>query len=551
MSAEAPILELAPGVPIDFDDPSDALLSWGRDGHHHPTALTPLATDYGLIIGNSLNSYAELFAGDYPQRWLVRAWHGYMYYAWIPNVSAEAWPPIRARIRDRCWQLAEVTAERWDREVLPELRSIYERTDAIDADALPAEDLAAAWERAWRDTERAWQLHMEITAGPREVLERLADAYEPAAPGAPAGEAYGLIPGSEHELFHFERATQELASMARAAPALLATIRSGERSLDALAAVDGGSGFVQAVRATLEVHGHLGQTADDLELPSFGEVPAAYVTEIAKRLDADAPDAEGRRAGLAAAADLQATRARERLAHQPEALATFDRVLALAREIGPIKERHNYWIDRAALAHLRRFVLRAGARLVREGVIGTPEDLFYLRRDEVPPLLRGPEDRRGMVTERREQHELDKRLQPAPEVGATEAPSGAPDEEPEEGAGVELSPPEDADILRGTGASAGVVRGLARVVAGAEEFGRIRHGDIVVCHASNPSWVPVLAIAGGLVADIGGVLSHAAVVAREFGLPAVVGVQGATTTIEDGREIEIDGTAGTVRLVGT
>jgi phosphoenolpyruvate synthase/pyruvate phosphate dikinase len=104
-------------------------------------------------------------------------------------------------------------------------------------------------------------------------------------------------------------------------------------------------------------------------------------------------------------------------------------------------------------------------------------------------------------------------------------------------------------VLRGTGASAGIARGPARVVLTSSEFERIRPGDIIVCPSSNPSWVPVFTIAGGLVTNTGGVLSHAAVVAREFGLPAVTGVSGATTTIRDGQHLEIDGTAGTVRLL--
>ena len=78
---------------------------------------------------------------------------------------------------------------------------------------------------------------------------------------------------------------------------------------------------------------------------------------------------------------------------------------------------------------------------------------------------------------------------------------------------------------------------------------RIRPGDIIVCPSSNPSWVPVFMVAGGLVTNTGGVLSHAAVVAREFALPAVVGVADATRTIPDGQPIEIDGTLGTVRLL--
>jgi pyruvate,water dikinase len=82
-----------------------------------------------------------------------------------------------------------------------------------------------------------------------------------------------------------------------------------------------------------------------------------------------------------------------------------------------------------------------------------------------------------------------------------------------------------------------------------DDFGRIMPGDIIVCPSSNPSWVPVFAIAGGLVTNTGGVLSHAAVVAREFGLPAVVGTHDATARIADGRTVEIDGTSGTVRLL--
>jgi pyruvate,water dikinase len=108
----------------------------------------------------------------------------------------------------------------------------------------------------------------------------------------------------------------------------------------------------------------------------------------------------------------------------------------------------------------------------------------------------------------------------------------------------------DADgTLRGTGASAGVARGPARIVQGPEDFVRVKRGDIIVAAASNPGWVPLFSIAAGFVTDTGGVLSHAAVVAREFGLPAVVGLGDATTRIPDGRIVEIDGAAGLVRFV--
>ena len=82
-----------------------------------------------------------------------------------------------------------------------------------------------------------------------------------------------------------------------------------------------------------------------------------------------------------------------------------------------------------------------------------------------------------------------------------------------------------------------------------EDFGRIQPGDIIVCPSSNPSWVPVFTIAGGLITNTGGVLSHAAVVAREFGLPAVVGTGDATTKIADGGSSRSTAPAGTVRLL--
>ncbi|MFH1185427.1 MAG: PEP-utilizing enzyme, partial [Chloroflexota bacterium] len=96
---------------------------------------------------------------------------------------------------------------------------------------------------------------------------------------------------------------------------------------------------------------------------------------------------------------------------------------------------------------------------------------------------------------------------------------------------------------------AGKVTGPARVVHSTEDFGRVQPGDVLVCASPNPSWVALYAIGAGLVTDSGGVLSHAAVLAREFGVPAVVGTGDATRRLRDGELVEIDGATGRVRLV--
>jgi phosphohistidine swiveling domain-containing protein len=106
----------------------------------------------------------------------------------------------------------------------------------------------------------------------------------------------------------------------------------------------------------------------------------------------------------------------------------------------------------------------------------------------------------------------------------------------------------DGEVLQGTPASAGRAVGPARVITGAADFGRLQAGDVLVCTTTTPAWTPLFASAAALVTDTGGILSHAAIVAREYGLPAVVGCDVATSAIRDGARVEVDGDAGRVRV---
>ena len=102
--------------------------------------------------------------------------------------------------------------------------------------------------------------------------------------------------------------------------------------------------------------------------------------------------------------------------------------------------------------------------------------------------------------------------------------------------------------LRGTGASGGVVRGVARVIASLEDAPRLGAGEVLVCRSTAPPWTPLFAVAGAIVTNIGGVLSHSAIVAREYAIPAVVGASDATERIADGVEVTVDGDGGTVTI---
>lgn len=105
-----------------------------------------------------------------------------------------------------------------------------------------------------------------------------------------------------------------------------------------------------------------------------------------------------------------------------------------------------------------------------------------------------------------------------------------------------------AVTLNGTAASAGTAQGAARIIHGPDDFGRFQLGDVLVCRTTDPAWTPLFGMAAAVVTESGGMLSHAAIVAREFGIPAVVGVRDAMTLLADGTSVTINGSLGTVAV---
>ncbi len=533
--------------PIAWLEPGDADLTWEWDDMHMPTAVTPLSGDYNLLMGHGFAYGYERLSVPYVV--LARIWNCYTYFAWrndYPDSERASADGLYTEARRAAIPLADAY---WRRAV-GELGEIYDWVAARPVETASAADLAEMWAEVWRRIGRAWSIHFYAIRGPYQVLDDLADLYELAVTGAAPGEALGLIGGDVHELHEVEQGLERLAAMAAGSIAVERLVRQPGVTLDELAALDAADTFVEALRAFLDAHGHLGQMYDDLALPSWIEEPGLLLNEIAKRIEHSMPvGAEARRQHLASGAEALATKARLALADDPERLGRFEELLGHARRIGPLTEVHNYWIDRRAQSSLRRHVIRTGRRLAAAGIIEAPDDILYLHRDEVGPLLRSGEPVHDLVERRRADHARWSAVRPPRTVGKPSdpaVPGAAANADRFDGARYEST---ERDEIKGTGASAGIARGPARVTLTLEDFGSVQPGDIIVCPSSNPSWVPLFAIAGGLITNTGGVLSHGAVVAREFELPAVVGTGDATTRIADGRLVEIDGSTGIVRLL--
>jgi pyruvate,water dikinase len=186
---------------------------------------------------------------------------------------------------------------------------------------------------------------------------------------------------------------------------------------------------------------------------------------------------------------------------------------------------------------------RVGEHLVRDGVLDAPDDVFLLTGPEVTGAT--PPDARALVAERRAYRTAHQAVRLADSEWL-----GLPELVPVEGAGTpEAGTPADAAVVvSGTGVSAGVVEGIVRVVTD-PAFTEVEPDEVLVAPTTDPGWSSIMFISSALVVDIGGALSHAAVVAREFGIPCVVGTKDGTRVLRTGDRVRVDGTTGTVEVL--
>jgi len=284
-------------------------------------------------------------------------------------------------------------------------------------------------------------------------------------------------------------------------------------------------------------YGHRAVAEIDLGMPRWAEDPSHLVqmVENYRRLvDPDlAPDVQFARGSAAAdAMVLELTRRAAQRSRVRGWLVGW--CLRRARQLTGLRESPKFLLV-LALAGLREQLVDVGRHLHRRGLVDQPDDVFFLDFAEVRRGLSGTE-LRPVVEARRSAYGVELRRRHIPRLLLSDGT------EPEAVGGTADRPD---GALAGTPASAGTVTGIARVVldpAGA----RLAPGEILVAPSTDPGWTPLFLTAGGLVMEMGGSNSHGAVVAREYGIPAVVGVPGATQRIETGQQITVDGATGLV-----
>lgn len=224
----------------------------------------------------------------------------------------------------------------------------------------------------------------------------------------------------------------------------------------------------------------------------------------------------------------------------------FEKLLRWAQETGPMRENS---IFDMGMGHpiIRRMFGDLGRRFVSGGAIGTTYDIYWLEKSEVEELVADLENGRPLpdfaerVPARKAEWQSFLKLSPPvmlPEKTRWNKLIHGDEAEKKDG----------KTILKGVGTSSGTITAPARVLIGPEDFNSMKPGEVLVAVTTTPAWTPLFAIASAVVTDIGGPLSHSSIVAREYGIPAVMAARGATRYIQNGQLVTVDGNAGTVIL---
>jgi rifampicin phosphotransferase len=517
---------------------------WTRDesAERFPNAVTPLSWDYaGAAFHTSLAHSLRLmgmppFAGLWFERF-----DGYIYgnqtavrlftIGFPPFQSLDELRRLLPHVRERYPWIERLPAS-WTRDLDRYLLRLGELA-AVDPGRLGEPALGALITAIAKAGEDYFLPNIAISLTHALLHRSLYTFLRLVAAPTEAARLYDELMGyCETKTSLVNADLQELARAARADPALERRLReTGKRALWEEKGLSAFPSFEAAFTRFLENHGHREVDFDAFH-PTWSGQPWIVLENVRLLLDQPLPDpairsSELRQTQQAAEADLS-----ERV---PEDLRFFAAELVrLCRTYTSLDDVEHYQTTRLN-APFRRAIIELGARLARRGVLGSPEDVFFLRRQTLEELVAGrageaaarEEARRGGADHRRQS------LESPPWVRGEEVAAAA------------------TDSLRGLPGSPGVAEGPVFRVRTVDDFSRFPSGAVLVARTTNPSWTPLFYSACAIVTESGGPLSHGAVTAREVGIPAVMAVKGVLEALPDGTRVRVNGTAGSVeRLPG-
>ena len=540
------------GQQLRFDPPGPG--SWDLDAVHFPRPVTRYWADmHPEPFRRGFQEFTR-FYGMLIDGLEYRYVNGFVYKTIVPVAESEV--PERFQraeevFRGKLWreQLRE-----WDETFKPASIKTHRELQSVDPDALSDDDLIAYLTRCREHHVAMIYQHMRFTGAPSvptgDFLAHVGD-WTGLAPAELLGLLRGAAPVSAGASAELERLRTAIAQDPSARRLLESDDEPG-RVLEALRSLAGHAGA--AASAYLDLVGYRLLEGFDISGRYALELPDALLRAIRVAVEGAGPEA--------AAVEGRVGDVRSKVPEQHR--EQFDDLLEEARITYKIRDERGVFSDIWVSGIMRRGVLAGGRRLASKGRIHEAEHFVDAGFDEMRSLLSGAN---GPSAD-----ELAERFQRRSALSAKDAPPrlGDPPSPPPDPSGLPRAvarvmramgivigemfgsseEQHEEHLVRGLAASPGVYEGPARRVAGPAEFDRIARGDVLVTESTTEAFNILLPLLGAIVTDSGGLLSHAAIVAREYGIPGVVGTREGTELIPDGARVRVDGAAGEVVVLG-
>ena len=549
-----------PDFPIIWANAEDEARFWAYAGTNTPLPFAPLEQDVlgsflvlgcdqamihfqaGRFHGRFFNGYSYAVMGDTPA----------LSPAQREAVKSEIIAPLIAQFAGAPCADA-VAFQAWSEEQLAEVKQQLAALAHYDlTQPLPKllDDLDDALQRAVRVSE----LNVQLTFILYTIMVEFEQFYQDLF-GQNALSLHQLLNKYETRLTKGNRRLWELSRRIQSQPALSALFlkTAPTELLSRLKSTPEGRAILDELQAYLADHGRQSSSYIYLRFPYWAEDPTPVLLILQAKLAQSERDlaAELRHKQQQQATAVAA--ARQQLAAYPQpVIDQFEALLDKAQKATYMLDERIYWMELAPNYHVRQLALALGRAFQQAGCLEQAEDIFYLYLAELRRLAAQPVSQTALIAERKAEMARFEQMSPPPFIGPfpTEMPPSNPVMDVMLTILLKPIPPnEDPMILVGHGASAGIVQGPVKVLRSEREVAKLQPGDILVTNITTPAWMPIFANAAGIITDSGGMLSHPAIVAREMGIPAVVGTLRATAVLHDGQQVRLDGTTGQVRIL--
>lgn len=537
-----PVVYTAESFPIEWERKSDRRIVWTRGAgitERLVDPVTPMSFSlFQKMVRTGWNAAMRrlplpMLEGDAE----LRLFNHYLYW----NIDITAKPKLRRLIPFAIKLLHTLVTGvgRWNRR-LPNYLSDVEELNSFDLEMadLPQlmvhlDDVCVQFADSF-----VWEVHLGTAL---EIFGDLFLKVIPRLTGFTAEDAAVLLQGLGNKTLEMGRGLWQLAETIRSTPSLYEVFNEGigEDTFKRLQRINDGEEWLESFYKFLDDFGHH-SAKDDWFFPNWSQDPIMVLKILRGKLALPHQDFDQILECKSMARVNTANSMRSRLRKQPLRRFLFNQILFMAYRWLPLKEDRQFYI-KLTCRQLRLTIHEIGKRLVHMGVVTRGDNVFFLSlgelNDVVDNISSGKQvDLTELVKSRRVEWDASLDLSPPPRITGDLVKDSAGEHSG------------NRRVIKGTPASPGVTTGLARVIHSPEQFDQFLPGEILVTQAANPCWVPLFSLAKAIVTNYGGLLCHSALLAREFGVPAVVGAPFSTRVIQNGDVVTVDGTRGIVQV---